>query len=262
MFRRLSAIEIAEGALLADIAVILQLLTLYLPIGGEAFRFLIFVVFTILVLRRGLYAGIMGMCTALFLVGVISGINFLPIMLLEGMGGLFLGVTMKHFWHHIPLLFVGITCGAAALFILVLGTDFLLRIPIAEIVLSLHRIFTRGIALMSQLTASFGLGGFWQQNLLPIVEAIGNLAFTYWLAAFYVLFWIGLCPVVISIYYVTSLLVRMLGYEVRPFPGGRLRKLLHWLARKLVWLVGKSPLGKYQVTRNILTQIRVYIGRI
>ena len=37
MFRRLSAIEIAEGALLADIAVIFHLLTLYLPIGGTGF---------------------------------------------------------------------------------------------------------------------------------------------------------------------------------------------------------------------------------
>lgn len=82
MFRRLSAIEIAEGALLADIAVIFQLLTLYLPVGGEVFRLLVFVVFAILVLRRGLYTGIMGFCTALFLVGVISGINFLPVMLL------------------------------------------------------------------------------------------------------------------------------------------------------------------------------------
>ncbi len=31
---RLSAIEIAEGALLADIAVVFQLLSIYLPIGG------------------------------------------------------------------------------------------------------------------------------------------------------------------------------------------------------------------------------------
>lgn len=262
MFRRLSAIEIAEGALLADIAVIFQLLTLYLPVGGEVFRFLVIVVFAILVLRRGLYAASMGFCTALFLVGVISGINFLPIMLLEGMGGLFLGVTMKHFWHHIPLLLVGITCGAAALWIVVFGSDFLLRIPVADLILSLHRVYTHSVAIMGQLSASVGLDGFWKANVLPPVETIANLGFTYWLAAFYVLFWIGLCPAVIAIYYASNLLVRFLGYEVRPFPGGRLQKLLRWLARKLVYLVGNSPLGRYQVTRNILIQIRVYIGRI
>lgn len=262
MFRRLSAIEIAEGALLADITVIFHLITLYLPVGAEVFRFLVFVVFAILVLRRGLYTGIMGLCTALFLSGVISGINFLPVMLLEGMGGLFLGITMKHFWHHIPLLLVGITCGAAALWIVIFGTDFLLRIPVADLILSLHRTYTHAVTLMGLLSASVGLGSFWMHNVLPTVQTLANLAFTYWLAAFYVLFWLFLCPVVIAIYYTTNLLVRFLGYEVRPFPGGRLQKLLRSLVRKLVWLVGKSPLGKYQVTRNILIQIRVYIGRI
>ena len=56
MFRNLKAIEIAEGALLADVAVILQLLITYLPLpaGHTVFRILIFVVYTILVLRRGL----------------------------------------------------------------------------------------------------------------------------------------------------------------------------------------------------------------
>ena len=54
---RLSPIEIAEGALLADVAVIFQLLWLYLPVVGGFFRVLIPVVFTVLVLRRRLQAG-------------------------------------------------------------------------------------------------------------------------------------------------------------------------------------------------------------
>src|SRR5205085_890588 len=48
MPRKLSAIEIAEGALLADIAVIFQLLSLYLPIGKSFLRILIPIVFTII----------------------------------------------------------------------------------------------------------------------------------------------------------------------------------------------------------------------
>ena len=73
MLRRLSAIEIAEGALLADICVIFQLLVTYLPVGGDFFRVLIFVVFAILVLRRGLYVGIMAMFVALFITGIVTG---------------------------------------------------------------------------------------------------------------------------------------------------------------------------------------------
>jgi hypothetical protein len=262
MFRRLSAIEIAEGALLADITVIFNLLTLYLPIGGDVFRLLIFIVFALLVLRRGLYAGIMGLCVALFLTAVLSGINFIPIMLLEGTGGLFLGVTMKHRWHHLPLLFVGITCGAASLFILIVLSSLLFGIPLSTFIISLHKAYTAALGLVNLITASIGLSNFWKQNIFPLVSTIANLAFTYWLAGLYLTFWLGLCPVVAGIYYLTGLFVRLLGYEVRPFPGGGLQKLLRWLARTLARWVGKSPLGKYPATRTLLKQIRMYIGRI
>ena len=262
MFRRLSAIEIAEGALLADIAVIFQLLTLYLPIGGEWFRLLIFVVFALLVLRRGLYAGIIGLCVALFLTAVLSGINFISLMLLEGMGGLFLGATMKHRWHHIPLLLVGITCGAAALYLLIVLSSLLFGIPLSILVTGLHKAYTTAIGLVNLLTASVGLEHFWQQNIFPTVTGIANLAFTYWLVALYLGFWMVLCPVVTGVYYLTGLFVRLLGYEVRPFPGGRLQKFLRWLARTLTRGVSKSPLGKYSAMRTLLKQIRLYIGRI
>ena len=84
MFRRLNAIEIAEGALLADIAVVFQLLLIYLPVGGGFFRILTFIIFAVLVLRRGLYVGILGMCVALFLVGVVTGPQYLVPMWIEG----------------------------------------------------------------------------------------------------------------------------------------------------------------------------------
>lgn len=44
--RRLSAIEIAEGALLADIGVVFQLLIKYLPVGGAFLALLIQVAFS------------------------------------------------------------------------------------------------------------------------------------------------------------------------------------------------------------------------
>ncbi len=89
MFRKLSAIEIAEGALLADIAIVFQLLTLYLPVGGDFFRVLIFIVYAVLVLRRGLYVGVMGMLVALFISAIVIGPQLVVFMLLEATGGLF-----------------------------------------------------------------------------------------------------------------------------------------------------------------------------
>ena len=40
MQRKLSAVEIAEGALLADIAIIFQLIATYLPVGSQVFQLL------------------------------------------------------------------------------------------------------------------------------------------------------------------------------------------------------------------------------
>ena len=50
----MSAIEIAEGALLADIAVLFQLAVIYLPVIDLLTRFEIPIVLAVLVLRRGL----------------------------------------------------------------------------------------------------------------------------------------------------------------------------------------------------------------
>ncbi len=234
MVRRLSAIEIAEGALLADIAVVFQLLTLYLPIGGDFFRVLIFIVFAILVLRRGLYVGIMGMCVALFITGIMTGPQLVVLLLLEAMGGLFLGFTMKHRLSHFLLLFIGTTSGALALYILIFLTTFLFGLPFNSLVLGLHNTYNAAISLMSVLTSSIGLGPWWQHTFYPLLVPLAAFGFKYWWALYYLALWVLLCPFVIVIYSVTNMLVRRLGYNVRPFPGGKLHKGMRRFSRSLI----------------------------
>src|SRR4051794_28070902 len=94
----MSAIEIAEGALLADIAVLLQMVAIYLPMLDLLARFVIPIVLAVLVLRRGLPVGIMSCCVGCFLIGMLSGLSFLVPMLLTCTAGLFLGVTMGRGW--------------------------------------------------------------------------------------------------------------------------------------------------------------------
>src|SRR5690348_14786302 len=115
MPRKLSAIEIAEGALLANIAVVFQLLALYLPVGGIIFALLVPTAFTILVLRHGLYVAIMSVCVALFIVGLVTGLGSVQLMFLEVGAGVYLGVTMKFRLHAIPLILLGTTGSAIGL---------------------------------------------------------------------------------------------------------------------------------------------------
>jgi hypothetical protein len=254
--RRLTAIEIAEGALLADIGVIFQLVAIYLPIGGDWLRLLIPIVFTIIVLRRSLYVGCMSFSVALFLVGVISGPGNLILMLLEGLAGLFLGVTMKYRVHQLAILFLGITCSAFLLFVLFVLIDLFTGIPLTDLIQSLHQAYNGFISFMNGVTSGIGLGGWWHHTLLPKVDVLAGLAFTYWWAGFYLLNWIFICPVVIVVYYVTNLFVRMLGYKVAPFPGGILERLRLWTLRTMVRLLPKKGIGQHWRIRALRKEVR------
>ncbi|GAC1591888.1 MAG: hypothetical protein NVS4B1_37000 [Ktedonobacteraceae bacterium] len=234
MFRKLNAIEIAEGALLADIAIVFQLLTLYLPIGGDFFRVLIFIVFAVLVLRRGLYVGVMGMLVALFISAIVIGPQLVVFMLLEATGGLFLGFTMRHRLSHFLLLLIGITCGALALYSVIFLSTFLLGLPFNTLVRGLHTAYTAAMRLFGVLAVSAGLGVWWQHSLVPLITPLATFGFTYWWGFYYVALWALLCPFVIAIYAVTNSLVRTLGYQVRPFPDGRMHKWMRRFSRSLL----------------------------
>ena len=256
MPRKLSAIEIAEGALLADIAVIFQLFSLYLPIGKGFLRILIPIVFTIIVLRRRLYAGIMGLCVALFIVGIMTGPNYLVTMLLEGIGGLFLGVTMKYRLRHSVILFVSVTVGALALFCTLILFTLTAGLPLISLIKPIHVAYVAFIAAINFITAHLGLSGLWQQHVYPIVNFIANLAFTYWLAFLYVSLWIFLLPIVIVIYYVTNYFVRLLGHDVRPFPSGVIYKIAQSIIRSLIKIARKAGIGRRGIARAIIKEVR------
>ncbi len=234
MRRKLSAIEIAEGALLADIAVVFQLLTLYLPIGGDFFRVLVFIVFAVLVLRRGLYVGIMGMCVAIFLSAIVGGPQFVVVLLLEGMGGLFLGFTMKRRFSHILLLLIGITGGAFATYSVLFLTTFLFGLPFKTLIIGLRNAYNGSVTIVDLIAKSIGLSDWWRHTVFPAVTPVIEFGFRYWWALYYVAIWLLLCPFVVVIYATTNTLVRRLGYEVRPFPSGRLNKRLRRLSRSLL----------------------------
>lgn len=234
MFRKLTAIEIAEGALLANIAVIFRLLILYLPVGGGVFRFFIPIVFTVLVLRRGLYTGIMSLCVGLFIAGVLSGPGFLVSMFLEGGAGLFLGLTMKYRLSSFLLIPLGVTGGAIIVYGLLLLFFLLSGVPLSNTIQWLHKSYLNVLSLMDFIASTAELGYWWKHNVYPLASQVATLIVPYWWVFFFLAIWIVLWPMVIVVYYVTNVFVRLLGYEVRPFPGGGIDKLLRKIARMLL----------------------------
>jgi hypothetical protein len=230
----MQAIEIAEGALLADIAVLLQLVAMYLPIFDLLVRFLIPIVLAMLVMRRGFAVGLMSCGVACFIVAMLSGVSFLIPMLLTCGAGLFLGLCMRRRMPHVPLLLLGITsgalavCGLAALFSLLSG------VPLSNIVRELDRAYQAGFALADFVTAQLGYSAWWRQMVYPALAPLARASLAYWWALFPAGIWLFLCPVVTCMYFTTNYCLRLLGYDVRPFPGGRLERWLAGGARRLI----------------------------
>ena len=257
MFRRLTAIEIAEGALLADIGVIFQLLALYLPIGKSIFEMLSPIVFAIIVLRRGFYVGVMSLCVAVFTIGIMSGPGAWPAMFLQCGAGLFLGLTMKHRVSDFWIILLGTTCGAFAFYFLLILTNILAGIPLSHFIRGLHTLFNSAVNIIGIVAASVGLGHWWHFSILPLVNAVAQVAFTYWWIAFYLVSWLALLPVVIVVYYLTNFITRRLGYNVRPFPGGIIERFLYWMLRSLVGLVPeRGRIGRHWMAQNLRREVR------
>jgi predicted membrane protein DUF2232 len=256
MFRRLTAIEIAEGALMADIGVIFQLLVKILPVGGGIFHLLIPIVFAVIVLRRSFYVGCMSLVVALFITVLISGPGSSFFMLLECGAGLFLGLTMKHRMRHFVILFLGVTSGTITFYLLLIVLDFITGFPLSNLVLSVQLTYKAAVGLAGAIAALVGGSNWWQHTALPPLNSIANLAFSYWWITYYVINWVFLIPVVIVIYYFTNRFVRLLGYQVRPFPGGKIEDLLYWILRKLTRLIPKAGIGKHWIPRTLNREVR------
>jgi hypothetical protein len=226
MFRNLKTIEIVEGALLADIAVVAQLIAVYLPFIGDVFRSLIFLAFAILVLRRGLYPALFGLGTALFLIVVLMGPAALPLLLIECVGGLYLGTTMRLRVPPLIILVIGVLCGALSLCLLITLILFLSGRSMDGIRQIIEQ-FDHAVGQISAwLFAKVGLAAWWQQNLAPPWQALTNWMISYWWLAIYILACGFMVPVVAAIYTFTNLFVRLLGHQVYPFPGKRVERLI------------------------------------
>ena len=169
-----SAIELAEGALLADIAVLFQLLVVYLPIG--AFFSLLFpTVFAVVVLRHGFYVGVLSLCVAIFVACVLTGIGSLIAMLFPGSAGLFLGVTMKYQLRHGVLVLLGVIGSTVALYALLIFTTLLTGLGTDIIVLQLRGSLVASAGVTAAVSDVLGLGTWWRAQLYPTLASLAHL---------------------------------------------------------------------------------------
>jgi len=255
VLRPLQAIELAEGALLADIALVFHLLIRYLPIGATVFALLIPVVFAVIVLRRGLYVGCMSLCVALCLCGIVLGPGGLPLFFLEAGAGLFLGITMRQQLNQWLTVVLGILGGSLSFWLMLLVLVSLLGGPqlFLRVIRQTYTALTPLIGLLLRLV---GLGSFWDQRLLPLLNGWMQWGLQHW-PVLLLLVAASLCvPLVVMVYAIVNAFVRVLGYRVRPFPGAWLQGLLSWLFVCLCRLLPRRAYLRFPALRDLRRRAR------
>ena len=260
--RRLNALEIAEGALLADIAVVFQLFIRYLPVGGSVLALLVPVIFAVIVLRRGLYVGCMSLSVALFIICIVTGPGGVPFLLLECGAGLFLGATMRRRLGHTLTIGLGVLCGGVALWLVMLLLLSLLGGP-HVFIRAIQQTYVSLTPLLGLLFKLVGLGLFWQHTLLPVFNGFMQWGVQNWLFLLLLAAW-GICvPLVVMVYLLVNILLRLLGYQVRPFPGYGLESLLYWLAFGLFRLVPRRAFARVPLLHSLRCEVRrLHIARL
>ncbi|HEX9131542.1 MAG TPA: hypothetical protein VF844_04555, partial [Ktedonobacteraceae bacterium] len=192
----------------------------------------------------------------LFTSVLISGPGASFFLLLEGGAGLFLGLTMKHRMGHLLILFLGVTSGTLAFYMLIILFGLLTGFSLSELIISVRASFDGLVATLGLIASIIGLGTWWHQGALPAINSSAALIFTYWWLSFYLLNWILLIPVVIVVYYITNLFIRLLGYQVKPFPGGKIEDVFYWILRRLTKLIPTKGIGKHWIAKTLNREVR------
>lgn len=225
----MDALGLAEGGLLADVAVILDLAAVYLPLLGEAFQVVVPAPFAILYLRRGMKPTLLAIAVAAFLMTVLAGPHYGWRLGLMGLMGLVIGWAMRH--HVSPILTLAaltvLFAGAsyAALIALIVFTGY----PIADIVAELHNAMDSAALLAATAAQVVGVSAWWLAAR-PLYVALEHWALAYWQVLVGVAFACAALPVGAVDYAVANTIARVLGHDVRPFPP-------RWSVRLVVWLV-------------------------
>ena len=115
-------------------------------------------------------------------------------------------------------------------------------VPLSLIVRQLDLAYQASFALADFVASGLGYDTWWRQVAYPALASLAQTTLEYWWLLYPAAVWIFLSPVVILMYFTTNYSVRLLGYNVRAFPGGAVERRLARGARRLLGLGRKLGL--------------------
>ncbi len=235
--RTIDAIGMAEGGLLTDVAIILDLAAIYVPLFGAVFDPAVPAPFAILYLRRGSRVTWLAIIVATFLMTVLTGPHFGWRLGLRGVIGLFLGWAMKQRWRTTPTLALATLITTTTAFIAAFLVVALTGLPLQDLATELRNALESSAWLAATTLQIIGYHREWML-LRPTLVIVGNFSLRYWPFMFYVYTACVALPSAILYYAVANAAARVLGHEVIPFPP----KWVMWVFRAF-YVVVIIPVG-------------------
>ncbi|HLV99643.1 MAG TPA: DUF2232 domain-containing protein [Ktedonobacterales bacterium] len=224
------ALALAEGGLLADVAVILELVYIFLPVVGVAFSLLVPVPFALLMLRRGLKPTLLAVVVGALLVTLITGPHYGARMGVSGVVGLALGFAMRARLRPALVVGAGSLIASLALYAFFWASVWLTAVPLSSIVAGGVNTINAANHAAEFVLTHLGLGGLWQQGS-PALFALEGWTIAYWPLVVYAILLCGSFGAVIVYYLVANGLMRLFGFDVRPFPSPRVERFARTLLR-------------------------------
>ncbi len=214
------AAGLAEGGLLADVGIILDLVSIYLPLASHVLAPAVPAPFVVLMLRRGPRATLLAAAVSSFLVAVLAGPHFGWRMGLQAMIGLLLGWAMRRRLGAPTVLAAGTLLLATVTCVAAFGVLLMTGLPINDVVQELRNGLQTLAGFGAWAMRLVGQGGLWLR-VRPSLAVVGQTALQYWPVLFYLTFALAAFPMVALYYGVANVTARVLGFSVRAFPSRR-----------------------------------------
>lgn len=252
----LDALGLAEGGLLADVGVILDLASIYIPLIGAVLGPAVPTPFVILALRRGPRVTLLAAAVSAFLVTIFAGPHFGWRMGLEAVVGLLLGWAMQRRMRPLLIWGIGTLAVAVVTFIAALGVIFVTGLPIKDIVDELRNGLGAAAWIVATGAALLGGEGQWL-SIRPLLVVVGVLALRFWPIMLFMYVTIFALPTVAFYYAISNATARVLGYSVKPFPPLWSIRLLTWTLRMTLAVLlfpsraMRHLLGRYRRTSHL-----------
>jgi hypothetical protein len=175
----LDAISLAEAGLLLDVAVVLDLASIYVQAIGPIFAIAVPTPFAILMLRRGPRVSLLAATVASFLVTMLAGLHFGWHIGLQALLGMLLGWAMRRRLRSLTVIGLGTLLIAGVSVLATFALILFEGVPISDIVTLLRNVLGSGAWLLASALDLLGGGSYWAAAR-PTLAAVGLLALSLW----------------------------------------------------------------------------------